>query len=779
MPGRKKIQKFISTRQISFNTCVPCLTLAPVVILITQSLTVKSAVRNIYFIFITVSLILGCQSPLNSPYKTSESGKNIYYNTFYAQPKTLDPARAYSSDEYSIICQIYEPPLQYHYLKRPYELTPLTATEIPKPHYFDENSTLLSSNPPAEDVHRVIYEIKITKGILYQNHPCFAQDGQAKYLYHNLTDEDVSEILEIRNFAQADTRELKSDDYMYQIYRIADPRNNCPIFPIMAKYILGLDTLSQSLKRSLEDEREKRKLKAGVTYNQEADEKTHPIRLNYTRFPFPGVVKKDDYTFQIILKKKYPQILYWLSMPFFSPIPWEADRFYSQGPLIKKNITLQCFPVGTGPFRIDVFDPNLEIILKRNENFHKETYPLMGEKGDEATGYLLDAGKQLPFLDKVVFKLEKESIPRWNKFLQGYYDSSGISSDSFDQAVSITTDGLMQLTEQFKAKEINLVTSTATTTFYFAFNMLDSVVGGYSPDKQNLRLAISIALDMEERIEIFANGRGLPAQGPIPPGIFGYEEGINSINPYVYTWNEKRNRPVRKSIAVAQKLLADAGYPNGTDPKTGKPLVIGFDNAWTGPEAYTQLKWLQKQFKKIGIALDIRTTDYNRFQEKILSGNFQFLSWGWNADYPDPENFLFLLYGSNGKKQHGGENAANYDNQEFNRLFVKMESMENTPERLQIIKKMLDIAKRDAPWTWGFHPLNFGLYHKWVFNAKPHTMANNITKYLRIDPISRKDKRAAWNQPHYWPLGVFAGIICIAFLPALIAVRQRKKTPAV
>ncbi|MBW1824616.1 MAG: hypothetical protein JRI87_08645, partial [Deltaproteobacteria bacterium] len=67
--------------------------------------------RNIYFVFITVSLILGCQSPLNSPYKTSENGKNIYYNTFYAQPKTLDPARAYSSDEYSIICQIYEPPL--------------------------------------------------------------------------------------------------------------------------------------------------------------------------------------------------------------------------------------------------------------------------------------------------------------------------------------------------------------------------------------------------------------------------------------------------------------------------------------------------------------------------------------------------------------------------------------------------------------------------------------------------------------------------------------------
>ena len=735
--------------------------------------------RYSHFVFITISLIFGCQSPLNNPYRPSERGKNVYYTTFYAQPKTLDPARAYSSDEYSIICQIYEPPLQYHYLKRPYELMPLTSTKLPKPHYFDKNGNLLSPNPPAKKVHRVIYEIQIKKGILYQNHPCFFQDRQDNYLYHNLTDEDVSEIFEIRNFAQADTRELKSDDYIYQIYRIADPRNNCPIFPIMAKYILGLDTLSQSLKGSLEDERKKRKLNAGLTYNQEADEKDNPIQLNYIDFPFPGVVKKDDYTFQIILKKKYPQILYWLSMPFFSPIPWEADRFYRQGPLIKKNINLQCFPVGTGPFRIDVFDPNLEIILKRNENFHKETYPLRGEKGDEEAGYLVDAGKPLPFLEKVVYKLEKESIPRCNKFLQGYYDSSGISSDSFDQAISITTDGLMQLTEQFKSKEIKLVTSTATTTFYFAFNMLDPVVGGYSPEKQNLRQAIAIALDMEERIEIFSNGRGIPAQGPIPPGIFGYEKGIRSINPHAYTWGEDRNTPIRKQIAVAQRLFAKAGYEDGIDPRTGTPLVIRFDNAWTGPEAHSQLKWLQKQFKKIGVSLEIGTTDYNRFQEKILSGNFQFFSWGWNADYPDPENFLFLLYGPNGKKQFGGENAANYDNPEFNQLFLKMESMENTPERLQIIRQMLDIARLDAPWVWGFHPLNFGLYHKWVFNAKPHTMANNTIKYLRIDPMSRKEKRVVWNKPYYRPLGIFAGIICIASLPAFLAVRKRRKTSVV
>lgn len=723
--------------------------------------------------------MLGCQSPLNSPYRALESGNNVYYSTFYAQPKTLDPVRAYSSDEYNLICQIYEPPLQYHYLKRPYELVPLTVREIPQPHYFDKDGSLLPSNPPAEKVHRVIYEIRINKGIFYQNHPCFAQDTQGNYLYHKVTDEGVSGIYEIGDFKQIGTRELKVDDYIYQLYRIADPRNNCPIFPIMAKYILGLDTLSQLLEKALEDERGKRRLKAGFAYNQEIDEKLHPIWLNYTEFPFPGVAKVDDYTFKLLLKKKYPQILYWFAMPFFSPIPWEADRFYSQGPLIKKNITLQSYPVGTGPFRIDVFDPNLEIILKRNENFHAENYPNEGERGDKLAGYLNDAGKPLPFLEKVVYKLERESIPRWNKFLQGYYDASGISSDSFDQAISITTDGLMQLTDHFKEKEIQLVTSPAITIFYFAFNMFDPVVGGYTLKKQKLRQAISIAIDMEERIEIFANGRGIPAQSPIPPGIFGYEESKNGINPYVYTWNGGKATPLRKPITVAQRLLAEAGYPDGTDPATGKPLIIGFDNAWTGPEAQAQLKWLQKQFQKIGIALETRTTDYNRFQEKVLSGNFQFLSWGWNADYPDPENFLFLLYGPNGKKRYGGENAANYYNQEFNQLFKQMENMENTPERLSIIRKMLAITQIDAPWVWGFHPRDFGLYHKWVFNAKPHTMSNNIIKYLRIDPLTRKEKRTTWNQPHYWPLGIFLGILFAALLPAFIAVRRRRKKLAV
>ena len=52
----------------------------------------------------------------------------------------------------------------------------------------------------------------------------------------------------------------------------------------------------------------------------------------------------------------------------------------------------------------------------------------------------------------------------------------------------------------------------------------------------------------------------------------------------------------------------------------------------------------------------------------MKNGKAQIFGWGWNADYPDPENFLFLLHGPQGKTKHQGENASNYANPEFDRL---------------------------------------------------------------------------------------------------------------
>jgi len=134
---------------------------------------------------------------------------------------------------------------------------------------------------------------------------------------------------------------------------------------------------------------------------------------------------------------------------------------------------------------------------------------------------------------------------------------------------------------------------------------------------------------------------------------------------------------------------------------------------------------------------------------------------GWNADYPDPENFFFLLHGLQAKVVKGGENAANYSNPEYDRLFEQMKNMDNSPARQTIIDRMLEILRRDSPWLWGFHPKNYVLQHGWLGNVKANVMANNKLKYWRIDAAQRDVKRREWNQPAYWPLWIGAALLLL------------------
>ena len=81
--------------------------------------------------------LAGCSGAWNNPYPASDSGKNILYSSFSERPKHLDPVQSYAENEAVFTAQIYMPPLQYHYLKRPYELVPLASTDVPHPTFYD------------------------------------------------------------------------------------------------------------------------------------------------------------------------------------------------------------------------------------------------------------------------------------------------------------------------------------------------------------------------------------------------------------------------------------------------------------------------------------------------------------------------------------------------------------------------------------------------------------------------------------------------------------------
>ncbi len=712
--------------------------------------------------------LAGCSrdTPINSPYETGAETQNTLYTAFAQRsPKYLDPASSYSTDETPYTYNIYEPLYGYHYLKRPYELVPRAAQAIAQPRYYDKQGAELPADAPGEQIAESVYDITLRPGIQFAPHPVFARESDGRYSYFPLDAGALEGRHAIPDFDKTGTRELTAHDYVYAFRRLASPRVVSPIYSVMASHVVGMQAYGTRLR-----EQEAARRQSGEAAGW----------LDLRRDGFDGVEALDDHTLRIRVIGKYPQFRYWLAMTFVAPIAWEADRFYAQPGMAERNLSLNTWPVGTGPYMLVESLQNQRHVLARNPNFRGEPYPCEGEPGDREAGLLAACGQPTPFIDRVVFSIEKEAIPLQGKFLQGYYDIPQVERGEYGVAMLVAAGDSQDKAQLYADRQIQLPTTVETQTWYMGFNWKDPVVGhGDTPEQQarnrKLRQAISIVFDWEEYVAIFENSQGQVAHGPVPPGVLGHDDTPAGINRQVYDVVD--GKAVRKSVDEARRLLAEAGYPGGRDARSGQPLVLHYD-AMGGMSASPTFDWMRRKLAQINVQLDVRSTDYNRFQEKMRSGVAQMFLWGWVADYPDAENFLFLLYGPNAKADGGGENAANYSSPEFDALFEKMRFLDDGPEKEAVIHQMVEITQRDAPWMFGYSPKSGGAYHHWVGNAKPTQMVRNTLQYLSIDPQARAQSVAAWNSPVWWPLPLLALLLGLALWPAWRALRRRERQTA-
>ncbi len=260
-----------------------------------------------YVLVFSIALLPACSSDSwNNHYPPSAENRNILYSAFAERPKHLDPVQSYSSNEILFTAQIYEPPLQFHYLKRPYKLVPLSASEMPVAQYFNSNGEKLPEDVDNKEISYTIYEISIKPGVRFQPHPAFAKNEREEFIYHNLSAEDLAEIYEIKDFPYTGTRELTAKDYVYEIKRLAHPRLHSPIFGLMSDYIVGLKEYSDTLKSAA---------------NLRSETASTGAYLDLNNYPLEGAQVIDSHTYRIKIKGKYPQFMYWLAMPFFAPLP--------------------------------------------------------------------------------------------------------------------------------------------------------------------------------------------------------------------------------------------------------------------------------------------------------------------------------------------------------------------------------------------------------------------------------------------------------------------------
>ena len=498
------------------------------------------------------------------------------------------------------------------------------------------------------------YTFKIRAGIFFQDDPCFP-DGRG--------------------------RELVAEDFVYSIKRVADIKNASSGYWAFNGRIVGLDDFRTS------------------TEGAEPTDYDAPIE---------GLRALDDRTLQIQLTGPYPQLLWILAMHYSFAVPREAVEFYGDD--------FVNHPVGTGPFRLSHWKRNYRVEFVRNpkwaETGRVELYPSEGSEEDRAAGLLDDAGKQLPFLDRIVQYVVDDPATQWMMFLSGHFSFSGISRDNWDVVIKEDSGLDEKLTDQ----KIRLLASPTLDLYYIGFNMDDPVVG---PNKK-LRQALSCVYNPGIMVKYY-NGRITPVYGPVPDPLAGFKP-----EPTAYSHN----------LEKAKKLLAEAGYPGGIDPETGRRLELTLELGSAAGDTRQRIDLLVDMFEKAGIVLRASYNNWPTFLDKMDRRQAQLFQLGWVADYPDPENFLQLFHSDNVSP---GPNHANYANPEFDTLYEKMRNLLPGEEKDRLCEQMADLVIEDCPWIFMHQPMSYALIHNWLKNYKSHDFPYGMVKYRRAD-------NALWNE---------------------------------
>ncbi|MGH2270198.1 ABC transporter substrate-binding protein [Anaerohalosphaeraceae bacterium U12dextr] len=512
---------------------------------------------------------------------------------------------------------------------------------------------LAESMPDISDDGKT-YTIRIKQGVRFQDDPCFP-DGKG--------------------------RELKASDFVYAFKRLANARYASQNWSIFDDRIVGLNEFRDYSKG----------------FKKEWD-------VDYSR-PVEGVQALDDYTLQLKLTRPWPQILELALNDYCtSPVPFEAVQYY--------GVDIVSHPVGTGPYRLKTWQRSSYIELEKNPNWRGELYPSEGEPEDEENGLLADAGKPVPFADRIIFRIIEEDQPNWLLFMRGRLDVMYIPKDHFDK---VMMPDKKRLSSFMQDQQIQLTIFNDPSTFWVGFNMKDPILGPNLP----LRKAISRAIDRQKYIDILFNGRVQVAHGLVSPGLNSYDPNIADYGYSKFDLNE------------ARALLKEAETIHGGPiPK----LVLAMPGTDTLPKQMGQL--LQRMLEQAGIQIQVDYMDFPTYMEKQNKGQCQMFISGVSASCPDAMDFLEMFAS---KYFAPGSNKFFYSNPEFDALYEQVAVMQDSPERLALYRKLEHMILKDYPAAFMTHRITFYLGHDWYKNFKPFVFGYGVLKYHRVD-VEQRDR---------------------------------------
>ncbi len=374
-----------------------------------------------------------------------------------------------------------------------------------------------------------------------------------------------------------------------------------------------------------------------------------------------SIEKVDDMTVRIQLTRPEAPFLADMAMPFNTILSAEyADKLLAAG----TPELLDQKPVGTGPFTFAGFQHDVAVRYRVFPDYWEGRQPI----------------------DTLVFSITPNPAVRLTKLKAGECHVMAFPNPSDTQRIA-------------DDPSLKLLRQEGFNIGYLALNT------GKPPfDDVRVRRAINMAIDKQAIIDGAYGGVGVVAKNPVPPTLWSYNDDIRDY-PY--------------DPAGAQRLLAEAGYPNGFETDLWyMPVSRPYS-----PDAKRVAELIQADLAKIGIRADLVTKEWSEYRTSLQNGDHSMALYGWTGDNGDPDNFMHVLLGCTAARI-GGNNVARWCNDEYDALVTRAKLSYDQEVREKLYRQAQEIFKEEAPWV--------PLAHSVVFMA-----ARKEVEGFKMDPLGR------------------------------------------
>ncbi len=408
----------------------------------------------------------------------------------------------------------------------------------------------------------------------------------------------------------------------------------------------------------------------------------------------PGIKVLDDYTIQITLNEPSSTFLYSLANPGAYVVPKEAVEQY--GTMIR---------TGTGPFLFTSQpDNSTKVVLVKNPNYH----------GTDTLG------NNLPFLDSVIISFLPTKAEELSQFKDGNIDMIvGLPSESIKEMVETNVADF-----QGKNPKYILERGPEMITQYYEFNLTRKPF-----DDVKVRQAFCYAINRQKIIDVVLKGEAYgPAENGIcPPSFKGYD--ITKVTGYGYD-PEK-----------AKKLLAEAGFKDGK----GFPTVKVELNSG-GSKNTNVVVEIQKQLSEVlGVYLDFDVVSQGQKLDDAKYARSDIFRSAWVADFPNPENFLWTLYGATvpaSLEAPSFPNSPRYKNAAYDSLYEAGKKAKSIEESYESFMKAEQIMVNDAPIMTLWYDETYRLLKSRIKNYYSNPMRYRDYSQVFIIPEQPKEEKA-------------------------------------